>query len=102
MRFVIRPGSDPTARADATLLLALGLPGGHASKIALRTQQVILEESGVPDTIDPLGGSYLIEALTDRIEEEATSLIAEIDGMGGMINAIEEGFPQREIGRAAY
>ena len=81
---------------------ALGLPGGHASKIALRTQQVILEESGVPDTIDPLGGSYLIEALTDRIEEEATSLIAEIDGMGGMIKAIEEGFPQREIGRAAY
>ena len=81
---------------------ALGLPSGHASKIALRTQQVILEESGVPETIDPLGGSNLIEALTDRIDEEARSLIAEIDSMGGMIKAIEEGFPQREIGRSAY
>jgi methylmalonyl-CoA mutase N-terminal domain/subunit len=81
---------------------ALGLPSDHASKIALRTQQVILEESGVADTIDPLGGSYLIESLTDQLEERATRLIAEIDDMGGMIKAIEEGFPQREIERAAY
>ena len=81
---------------------ALGLPSDHASKTALRTQQVILEESGVADTIDPLGGSYLIESLTDQIEQRATRLISEIDDMGGMIKAIEDGFPQREIERAAY
>jgi len=81
---------------------ALGLPSDHASKIALRTQQVILEESGVTDSIDPLGGSYLVESLTDEIDERATAMIDEIDKMGGMIKAIEQGYPQREIERAAY
>jgi methylmalonyl-CoA mutase N-terminal domain/subunit len=81
---------------------ALGLPSDHASKIALRTQQVLLEESGVADTIDPLGGSYLVESLTDEIEARARKMIDEIDGMGGMIKAIEENFPQREIERSAY
>jgi methylmalonyl-CoA mutase N-terminal domain/subunit len=81
---------------------ALGLPSDRASRIALRTQQVILEESGVTDCIDPLGGSHLVEALTDQIDERATAMISEIDEMGGMIKAIEDGFPQREIARAAY
>jgi methylmalonyl-CoA mutase N-terminal domain/subunit len=81
---------------------ALGLPSDRASKIALRTQQVILEESGVSDAIDPLGGSYMIESLTDQIETRVTRLIHDIDEMGGMITAIEKGFPQREIERAAY
>lgn len=81
---------------------ALGLPSGRASRIALRTQQVILEESGVTDTIDPLGGSPAVEALTDEIARRVTALISEIDDMGGMIKAIENGHPQREIGRAAY
>jgi methylmalonyl-CoA mutase N-terminal domain/subunit len=81
---------------------ALGLPSDKASKIALRTQQVILEESGVCDSIDPLGGSFLIESLTDQIETRVTRLIHDIDEMGGMIRAIETGFPQREIERAAY
>jgi methylmalonyl-CoA mutase N-terminal domain/subunit len=81
---------------------ALGLPSDRASKTALRTQQVILEESGVADTIDPLGGSYLIESLTDEIEARTQKMIEEIDGMGGMLKAIEVGFPQREIERAAY
>ncbi len=81
---------------------ALGLPSDRASKIALRTQQIIMEESGVCDTIDPLGGSYAIEALTDALDEKASRLIADVEGMGGMIRAIEEGFPQREIERAAY
>jgi methylmalonyl-CoA mutase N-terminal domain/subunit len=81
---------------------ALGLPSDRASKIALRTQQIIMEESGTCDTIDPLGGSYAIEALTDALDEKAERLIADVDKMGGMIRAIEEGFPQREIERAAY
>jgi methylmalonyl-CoA mutase N-terminal domain/subunit len=81
---------------------ALGLPGDRASRIALRTQQVIMEESGVTDTIDPLGGSAMVESLTDDIEGRVVAMIAEIDSMGGMIKAIENGFPQREIGRAAY
>ena len=81
---------------------ALGLPSDKASRIALRTQQVIFEESGVSDTSDPLGGSYLIESLTDQIEQRVTRLIHDIDEMGGMIRAIESGFPQREIERAAY
>jgi methylmalonyl-CoA mutase N-terminal domain/subunit len=81
---------------------ALGLPSDRTSRIALRTQQVILEESGAADTIDPLGGSHLIETLTDEIEMRTNELMSEIDDMGGMIGAIEKGFPQREIGRAAY
>ena len=81
---------------------ALGLPSDRASKIALRTQQVILEESGVTDTIDPLGGSFYIESLTDELEARATKLMEEIDEMGGMVAAIDAGYPQREIERAAY
>jgi methylmalonyl-CoA mutase N-terminal domain/subunit len=81
---------------------ALGLPGDHTAKIALRTQQVIAEETGVTDTIDPLGGSYFIESLTDQLEAKARAEIEKIDGMGGMIAAIDAGYPQREIERAAY
>jgi methylmalonyl-CoA mutase N-terminal domain/subunit len=81
---------------------ALGLPSDEAAKLALRTQQIIMEESGVADTIDPLGGSYAIESLTDELETRATAMIKDIDDMGGMVKAIEAGFPQREIERASY
>jgi len=81
---------------------ALGLPSEHASHLALRTQQVILEESGVTHTVDPLGGSYFVEKLTDELEARAQALIDEIDRRGGMIAAIDEGYPQREIERASY
>jgi len=81
---------------------ALGLPSEHASHLALRTQQVILEESGVADTIDPMGGSHFVESLTDALEERADVIMAEVDRRGGMIAAIEQGFPQREIERASY
>jgi methylmalonyl-CoA mutase N-terminal domain/subunit len=81
---------------------AIGLPSDRTSRIALRTQQVIMEESGVTDVIDPLGGSYFLETLTDEIEKEAAKLMAEIDDMGGMVKAIESGFPQRLIERSSY
>jgi methylmalonyl-CoA mutase, N-terminal domain len=81
---------------------ALGLPTEHAARIALRTQQVIGYESGVPDTADPLGGSYAIEHLTNEIERRAVDYIQKIDDMGGMLRAIEKGFVQREIEHAAY
>ena len=81
---------------------ALGLPTEHAARIALRTQQVIGYESGVPDTADPLGGSYAIEHLTNEIERLASGYIQKIDDMGGMLRAIEKGFVQREIEQAAY
>ena len=81
---------------------ALGLPSEAASHLALRTQQIILEETGVADTIDPLGGSYFVESLTDALEGKATAIMDEIDRRGGMIQAIEAGFPQREIERASY
>ncbi len=81
---------------------ALSLPSETAAKLALRTQQVIAEESGIANIVDPLGGAYAVEALTDRIEEEAAALIAEIDRMGGMLRAIEAGWVQREIHRSAY
>jgi methylmalonyl-CoA mutase N-terminal domain/subunit len=81
---------------------ALGLPSEHASHLALRTQQVILEESGVTHTIDPLGGSYFVEQLTDDLEARAKTIIDEIDRRGGMIVAIDDGYPQREIERASY
>jgi methylmalonyl-CoA mutase N-terminal domain/subunit len=81
---------------------ALGLPSDRAARIALRTQQVILEESGVADSIDPVGGSYYVEALTDALEERARTLMGEIETRGGMIAAIEQGYPQREIERASY
>jgi methylmalonyl-CoA mutase N-terminal domain/subunit len=81
---------------------ALGLPSDHAVRVALRTQQIILEESGASDTIDPLGGSYFIESMTNEIESKAMALLETIDGMGGMVEAIESGFPQREIEKASY
>ena len=73
-----------------------------AVTVALRTQQIIAEESGVTNTIDPLGGSYFVEALTDKIERDALAYIERIDQMGGMIAAIERGFPQKEIADASY
>jgi len=81
---------------------ALALPTERAAKIALRTQQIIAEESGVTNTVDPLGGSWAIEALTNRIETEALDYIEQIDRMGGIVRAIELGFPQKEIADAAY
>ena len=81
---------------------ALGLPSEKAVRLALRTQQWLAHESGVANTIDPLGGSYAVEALTKQIEEEAMGLIERIDGMGGMPKAIEAGWVQREIGESAY
>ncbi|MCK6550812.1 methylmalonyl-CoA mutase family protein [Myxococcota bacterium] len=81
---------------------ALALPSEHAATIALRTQQIIGYETGVTDVIDPLGGSWAIEALTDELEARATGYIQKIDQMGGMVRAIEEGYPQREIEDASY
>ncbi|HEX4825596.1 MAG TPA: methylmalonyl-CoA mutase family protein [Candidatus Polarisedimenticolaceae bacterium] len=81
---------------------ALALPTEQAVTVALRTQQILAEESGVTNTIDPLGGSYFVEALTDRVEREAMAYIERIDQMGGMIAAIERGFPQKEIADASY
>jgi methylmalonyl-CoA mutase N-terminal domain/subunit len=80
----------------------LALPTEQAVMVALRTQQVIAEETGVTNTIDPFGGSYAVEALTDRMEREASDYIRRIDEMGGMIKAIETGYPQREIAEAAF
>src|SRR5262249_53127630 len=68
----------------------------------LRTQQIIAEESGVTNVVDPLGGSWAVEALTERLEREARAYIEHIDGLGGMVKAIELGFPQKEIADAAY
>jgi methylmalonyl-CoA mutase N-terminal domain/subunit len=78
------------------------LPTENAVTIALRTQQILAEESGVASTIDPLGGSYYLEDLTRRLEEEARQTIRRIDEMGGMVSAIEKGYPQREIAASAY
>jgi len=78
------------------------LPTEFAATIALRSQQILAEETGVINTIDPLAGSYFIEALTNEIEGKAQEYIDRIDGMGGMLNAIAQGFPQREIANAAY
>ncbi|HEY6419078.1 MAG TPA: methylmalonyl-CoA mutase family protein [Candidatus Binataceae bacterium] len=80
----------------------LALPTEEAVTVALRTQQIIAEETGVTNTIDPLGGSYAVEALTDRMEREAMEYIARIDDMGGMLRAIETGYPQREIAESAF
>ncbi len=80
----------------------LALPSENAVTVALRTQQILAEESGVANTVDPLGGSWAIEALTDRMEAEASSYIERIDAMGGIVAAIDQGFPQAEIADAAY
>ncbi len=81
---------------------ALALPTEDAVRIALRTQQIIAEETGVTNTIDPLGGSYFIEALTDRMEELCYEYFHKIDELGGMVEAVKQGFPQREIADAAF
>jgi methylmalonyl-CoA mutase N-terminal domain/subunit len=81
---------------------ALGLPTEESARIALRTQQVIAYESGVADFVDPLAGSYVVEHLTDEIERRAKEHLARIDELGGMVAAIERGYPQREIERRAY
>ncbi|MEY2901859.1 MAG: hypothetical protein RLY89_965 [Bacteroidota bacterium] len=81
---------------------ALSLPTEEAARIALRTQQIVAFESGAPDTVDPLAGSYFVESLTADIIQEATSLMEKIDSMGGAVRAIEEGFMQDEIARSAY
>ena len=81
---------------------ALCLPTEEAVTVALRTQQVVAEESGAADTIDPLAGSYYVEAMTDRIEAEIAAYIEKIDAMGGTLRAIEEGYIQKEIQDSAY
>jgi methylmalonyl-CoA mutase N-terminal domain/subunit len=81
---------------------ALNLPTEEAARIALRTQQLVAFESGAADTVDPLAGSYFVEALTSEVEAQAWQLIAKIDAMGGSVSAIEEGFIQDEIARSAY
>ena len=81
---------------------ALALPTDRAALIALRTQQIIAEETGVANTVDPLGGSYYLESLTDKMEQEALEYFRKIDAMGGMVASIEKGFPQREIQDSAY
>lgn len=81
---------------------ALSLPTEAAARIALRTQQIVAFESGAPETVDPLGGSYYVEALTSETEEAAWKLIEKIDAMGGSVPAIEQGFIQNEIARSAY
>ncbi|HEV7890626.1 MAG TPA: methylmalonyl-CoA mutase family protein [Pyrinomonadaceae bacterium] len=81
---------------------ALALPTDRAALIALRTQQIIAEETGVANTVDPLGGSYFIESLTKKMEDGALDYFEKIDSMGGMVESIEKGFPQREIQESAY
>jgi methylmalonyl-CoA mutase, N-terminal domain len=81
---------------------ALALPTEDAVRIALRTQQIIARETGVTNTVDPLGGAYFVEALTDRLEQRCYEYFAKIDELGGMVEAIKGGFPQREIADAAF
>jgi methylmalonyl-CoA mutase N-terminal domain/subunit len=81
---------------------ALALPTEEAATLALRTQQIIAHETGVTDLTDPLGGSYFVESLTCRLEDEALAYFEAIDAMGGMVAAIERGYPQREIAESAY
>ena len=81
---------------------AWALPTEHAATLALRTQQIIAYETGVANTADPLGGSYFVESLTDEIERGACDYISKIDALGGMVAAIERGYPQREIAEASY
>src|SRR2546429_5149923 len=81
---------------------ALALPTAEAATLALRTQQIIAYESGVANVVDPLGGSYFIEKLTRDMEDDALAYFEAIDKMGGMVEAIERGFPQKEIAESAY
>ncbi|MHB8391782.1 MAG: acyl-CoA mutase large subunit family protein [Acidobacteriaceae bacterium] len=81
---------------------ALALPTEEAARIALRTQQILAYESGVVDTVDPLGGSYFVETLTLKMEQGAFEYFAKLDAMGGMVHAIEQGFPQKELAESSY
>jgi methylmalonyl-CoA mutase N-terminal domain/subunit len=81
---------------------ALALPTAEAATLALRTQQIIAHESGVIDHVDPLGGSYFVERLTRDMEDEARAIFADIDRLGGMVEAVEQGYPQRKIAESAY
>jgi methylmalonyl-CoA mutase N-terminal domain/subunit len=81
---------------------ALALPSEDSVRVALRTQQIIAYESGVADTVDPLAGSYYVEALTNEIEKEVWKYLDKIDAMGGMLEAIEAGYPQKEIQDSSY
>ena len=78
------------------------MPTEQSARIALRTQQIIAYESGVPQTVDPLAGSYYIESLTNEIEKRAAEYLGKIEALGGMLKAIERGFVQQEIQNAAY
>lgn len=81
---------------------ALSLPTEEAARIAIRTQQIVAFESGAPDTVDPLAGSYFVESITHEVEQKAWELMNKIDAMGGSVSAIEEGFMQDEIARSAF
>ncbi|MEM0074223.1 MAG: methylmalonyl-CoA mutase family protein, partial [Thermoplasmatales archaeon] len=81
---------------------AWALPSEQAVELALRTQQILAYETGIPDVVDPLGGSYYVENLTDRMEEEAYKYFKKIDAMGGVVNAIKNGYIQREIAATSY
>jgi len=81
---------------------ALALPTEEAARIALRTQQIIAYESGVTQTVDPLGGSYFLETLTLEMEKGAFDYFGKLDAMGGMVKAIERGYPQKEVAEASY
>jgi methylmalonyl-CoA mutase N-terminal domain/subunit len=81
---------------------AWALPTEFAATLALRTQQILAHETGVTHTVDPLGGSYFVETLTNEVESGASEYIRKIDSMGGMIGAIERGYPQKEIADASY
>ena len=81
---------------------ALSLPTEEAARIALRTQQIIAHESGAVDTVDPLAGSYFVEAMTSEMEQKAWEYIHKIDAMGGAVAAVESGYMQQEISRASY
>src|SRR5687767_4819951 len=81
---------------------ALALPTAEAARLALRTQQIIAHETGVTDVVDPFGGSYFVERLTNDLEAEALEYFERIDAMGGMVEAVEQGYPQREIAESAY
>ena len=81
---------------------ALGLPTEESAMLALRTQQILAHETGVADTVDPLAGSYFVEALTEAVEETAWEIIGAVDALGGAVAAIEAGYPQQQIEDAAY
>src|SRR5262249_56595064 len=81
---------------------ALDLPAEDGARIALRTQQIVAYESGVAQTVDPLGGSYFLEKLTLDMEQGAFDYFGKLDQMGGMVKAIERGYPQKEIAEASY